>query len=24
MNIVWDNERDGLSLEESGLLPGAG
>jgi hypothetical protein len=23
MNIVWDNERDGLSLQESGLVPGA-
>jgi hypothetical protein len=23
MNIVWDNERDGVSLQEAGLLPGA-
>jgi hypothetical protein len=23
MNIVWDNERDGVSLREAGLLPGA-
>ena len=23
MNIVWDNERDGVSLQDSGLLPGA-
>lgn len=24
MNIVWDNERDGVSLRETGLLPGPG
>ena len=23
MNIVWDNEREGVSLQEAGLLPGA-
>jgi hypothetical protein len=23
MNIVWDNERDGLSLDDAGVLPGA-
>lgn len=24
MNIVWDNERDGVSLRDAGLLPGNG
>jgi hypothetical protein len=23
MNIVWDNERDGVSLHDAGVLPGA-